>query len=57
MRHGLLVRAEFVPMGSGGLFIHMMLLAWGEARERLPELQAKLGAALAERLPQEEPEA
>ena len=45
-------------MGSGGLFIHMMLLAWGEARERLPELQAKLGAALAERLPQaQEPEA
>ena len=30
----------------------------GEARERLPELQAKLGAALAERLPQaQEPEA
>ncbi len=58
LRHGLLVRAEFVPMSRGGLFIHMMLLAWGEARERLPELQAKLGAALAERLPQaQEPEA
>jgi uncharacterized protein YndB with AHSA1/START domain len=45
----LLLRAEFVNMQSGP-FIHVMLLAWGDARERLDDLQRKIAAALAERL-------
>ena len=42
----LLLRAEFVHMQSGP-FIHVMLLAWGDARGRLDDLQRKIAAALA----------
>jgi uncharacterized protein YndB with AHSA1/START domain len=47
----MLLRAEFVEMRSG-LFIHVMLLAWGDARERMADLHARIAAALAEVLPQ-----
>ncbi|MFV8751641.1 SRPBCC family protein [Nannocystaceae bacterium ST9] len=47
----MLLRAEFVELRSGP-FIHVMLLAWGDARERMADLHAKIAAALAEVLPQ-----
>jgi uncharacterized protein YndB with AHSA1/START domain len=45
----MLLRAELVNMKSG-LLVHVMLLAWGDARERLDELHRRIAAAFAERL-------
>lgn len=47
----MLLRAEFVML-NGNPFVHVMLLAWGDARERLDDLHGRIAAALAERLPQ-----